>query len=167
MPKEELQVTTVAEHRNREPEGFLTKCPSGLVVKMRRTLDLHVLLKSGRIPNPLATIVQSMIDRGDVELDPSKVEGKAMQQMLAMVDECVVKAVIAPKIILLGEGDELPEDALDISEVDPDDRMFIYSVAQGGAADLDNFRAQQDRVMASVPDVKRVPAATKRTTKRK
>lgn len=166
MPNEELKVTTVSEHRSREPEGFLVKCPSGLVVKMRRTLDLFVLLKTGRIPNPLGSMVQSMMDKGAVDMgELSSVSGAAMQQFLAMMDDCVVKAVISPKIVLVSGDQEMPEDALDITEVDPDDRMFIYSVAQGGAADLAKFRDEQNAVMASLPDGQGVPKPAKRPAK--
>lgn len=161
---EALIPTSVSEWRTTPIEGFVLKLPSGKSVKMRRTLDMFELLRQGRIPNPLAGVVRKMMDGGgkptnmkDIADDP-----KALEQFLDLLNSAVARAVIEPRVVVTEDGNP-PEDALDVTEIDMDDRMYIFAVAQGGATDLEQFRKQQDEFMASVQDVPRVPNKTKRT----
>lgn len=107
MPGEDpqVQVTSAAEWgaKKEEPveDGILVPLPSGNVVRVRRTMDMMALLRAGRIPNPLAGIVQKMIDTGNVDLAGAMKKtgpesAKASQQLLDLLDGTWMNAVMEP-----------------------------------------------------------------------
>lgn len=160
--------TSVSEWRSKPVEGFVVALPSGKSVKMRRTLDMFELLRQGRIPNPLAGAVRKMMDGGNKNIDVSAIaqDPKALEQFLDMLNSAVARAILEPKVVMTEDGNP-PEDALDVTEIDLDDRMFIFMVAQGGATDLEQFRNQQDEFMATAQDGQGVPSKAKRPARSK
>lgn len=107
MPGEgtDLQVTSASEWSTKKPtpeeDGFLAPLPSGNVVRVRRTMDMLPLLRAGRIPNPLAGVVQKMIDTGGIDLAGAMQRTgpeatKASQQLLDLLDETWMRAVTSP-----------------------------------------------------------------------
>lgn len=191
-PTEDLQVTTRSQWKGVQKEGVLTPLPSGNVVRVRRSMDLLDLMKAGKIPNPLAGLVQGMIDKRKVEITNEDLDPDTLMEAMRFIDDAVVKAVTEPKLIVPPQP-ELDEDAtayskrldqwkLDIDDpasddydpegvpltwLDMDDRMFVFVFAQGFAADLESFREETATALARVPDGPPVPKPTKRTTPRK
>jgi hypothetical protein len=148
--------TSAAAWRSARKQGFLVTLPSGQTVKIRRTLDLFERLRDGRIPNPLAGIVVEMIENKREQVDMSKLDGTSLGQMLALIDDTITKMMIEPQVVLepvdAPLGWEAPEGFISTSDIEIDDKMFLFNVAQGGTADLATFRAQAAAFMGSVPD---------------
>lgn len=152
-------------------DGFVTELPSGNVVKMRRTLDLPVLLQTGQIPNPLAHIVQGMMQQGTSEFPKEMQDMKAVQQLMELLDSTVERCFIEPQVsrpIPKGRDPEIGPNETDeefmarLSEWKPEagkvsifdielpDKMYVFSVAQGAAADLARFRQESAAALGDV-----------------
>lgn len=185
-------------------EGFIADLPSGNVVLMTRTMEMPILLKTGKIPNPLAGIVQKMIDTRNPEYPQEAMDTEVMMQLLDLMHETIVRSVIEPPFdmpaprIRGGKDIETAEDYQQrLSEWKPDftedgakqhaelghdddsgcdcerkisvwdmfmdDRLYIFAVAQGAAADLASFRAEQERHVAGLQAGEGVRVPTKRT----
>lgn len=171
-------------------EGFVTELPSGNVVRMTRRLDMTAMLTDGKIPNPLAGVVQKMID----ERDPLGLvkngndDPRVSQQLLDLVNQIVIENVIEPpmagpeprgKVKDEATGKFIPESAEEyqdrllnwqcpeghvaVFQLTLEDRFYIFSVAQGAAADLARFRSESKRVMGNVSKSEGVRKQTKRT----
>lgn len=104
MP-ESPQVTTAAEWQSAATDGFIQTLPSGRVVKVRRTMDMMALLKTGQLPNALAAIVNEVIrDAGkgkttslqDVNLE-ALAEGDNLRDLILFQEDIVVKMLVEPK----------------------------------------------------------------------
>lgn len=172
-----------------EVDGFITELPSGNRIKMARSMDMPTMLASGRIPNPLAGVVQRMIDNRDrtgLPLD-AKTDPKIQMQLLGVIQETVIACVIEPPIagppgrgrMKNEQGDFIEEDAdayherinqwecpdghVSIFDVSMEDQAYIFAVAQGAAADLAQFRQVSKRSVADVSGVEGVRKPTKRT----
>jgi hypothetical protein len=155
-------------------QGFIATLPSGNVVRMRRTLDLPILLRAGKIPNPLADIVRQMLDTGNTQFPREAAEDStALQQLLDLIDQNCVNAVIEPKVSApdprgINETFEewqeranawLPEPGtLSVFRIDMPDKLYIYAVAQGAAANLARFRDESEGFMAGLADEQDVPS---------
>lgn len=162
-------------------EGFIVDLPSGNVVRMTRTMDMAHLLKMGKIPNPLAGIVQGMIDQRTDKF-PDDMDTGAISQLLDLMNEMAVRCIIEPPFAMpdrrkpdeTGEQyqDRLsqwqaPEGKVSVWDLSPEDRQYIFAISQGAAADLASFRAWQEELVASLQDGAGVPKPTKRTTRAK
>lgn len=177
-------VATSAQDWNKaavpEEEGFTVELPSGNAVMMRRTLDLPVLLRTGQIPNPLAAIVRRMMDTLDPNFKTGELTGETLWQFLDLIDTTIVRCVISPKLSTPERrqkkqtweewADEVaawePDpNTVSIFDVEMNDKLFIFSLAQGMAADLASFRGIQNAAMASLQasgDVEEPPRRTPR-----
>ena len=182
MPKEEtqeevklpetLQPTSVEDWGKKEvapaeDEGFIIELPSGNVVKVRRTLDLIVLLKAGRIPNPLAGVVQRMIDTKSTDFPTEEMDGQMVEQLYDLLARNAVKMMISPPVDMPearmpGEKADAYQKRLEswkpaqgklsVFEIDMNDLLFMMGVGQGQAADLASFREEQAGGMAPAQD---------------
>lgn len=162
-------------------EGFVTELPSGNVVRMRRTLDLPVLLRSGQIPNPLAQIVRRMMDTQNPNFSTTEMTGEVLWQFMDLIDNTTMRCIVEPKLsspprrkkkesweewtesIMAWEPEE---GTVSIFAIDLNDKLFVFALSQGMAADLASFREQTDAAMASLQtggDVPRSPRGTSRT----
>ena len=141
------------------------------------------MLKDGRIPNPLATIINEMVaKKGQANIRADEMAPAELYEMLKLVDDVVSRAVLEPLVAVapqkyLLEPDEdgspklnperlewvCPEGHLPTDEITWEDRLFIFGVALGGATDLETFRAQQASAMAVVSDVSDVPVQAQPT----
>lgn len=152
--------------------GFVIELPSGKKFRMIRSLDLMAALKAGVIPNPLRETLSKMIEEKQPIMPAEKRQDpRVMTQMDTLVEETVCKASIDPRVFRVPEGQDpqtwYPDEPNSISIVDlsPDDRLFIYTVAQGGATDVEGFRRQQEELMAALANGRKVQLPTKRTTR--
>jgi hypothetical protein len=176
--------TSAEEWMSDGVEGLVIDLPSGKTVRCKRTMDMLTLLKAGKIPNPLAGVMQSMIDRGQTMPSMEDLDPGSIIEMLKMIDETVVDAVTEPKFIAPPQpteeedgdtykarlkvwGSEMHEGRVPLTKLSLEDRMFIFAFAQGFAADLKTFREQQEDGMASMADVSKAQAKAKRPPRRK
>jgi hypothetical protein len=84
-----------------QADGFVVELPSGNFAKIRRTLDLPTLLRSGQIPNPLAGIVRKAMAEGDPDIlknIPQEKSGPVMEQLLDLMDTVVCRSMIEPRV---------------------------------------------------------------------
>lgn len=175
------QITSAASWQTAtEAEGLVTELPSGKVVMLVRKLDLPVMLRAGRIPNPLSGIIQKMIGSGQKGAMPEEAmtDPVVFEQMMDMVDVSVCSAMVEPKamrppikgkrlnsLMTTPETDEeFAErcekfDAIlaspDFNTISTDwmsleDKIFIFFFSQGGAADLATFRSTTNNALAAI-----------------
>lgn len=128
-----------------------------------RKEDMTVLVFEGRVPMPMLTAVQKMIEMPNATpVERIEALGKENGQTLVNVlREHACKVVLKPKFVLEDDGslDSLPVSYLDINEL-----MMIWSatavVPKIGAASAARFRARAAADDApAVPAVEAVPAA--------
>ncbi len=150
-------VTSPEAWNSERLRGFAVTLPSGNTVFVKRTMDLLVLLKAGRIPNPLADAIQKQIDTGSPNFNISNMDEQALEQLLELIDHTVVKMVIKPPVALVPEGEDgrvwqPPEGHISIADFSPDDRFFLFQISQGGVTDLTSFRKQQEDIVSHLAD---------------
>ena len=164
----DLQVTSAdawGTHAPTVEEGFVTSLPSGNVVRMTRTLDLPELLATGRIPNPLASVVKEMMSKGITEFPPTE-DLDTVEQLMELLNATFCKAVLEPRFTHPGprkhseemdsylarvEAWQAPEGSVAVYNVLLQDKLFVFAVAQGAAADLARFREQPGSDIFSLP----------------
>lgn len=171
--------------RTDDPEGFVVELPSGEFAKVRRTMDLPTLLRSGQIPNPLAGIIRKAMTAEDPALVQEIMQknlepGTMMEQFLQLLDSTCIKTMIEPKVsrpepqrpgeewddyMARIEGWQPEEGTVSVFDIEMNDKLFLFAVAQGMAADLVSFRAQTSAVVVGVQDGEDVQRAPKRTAR--
>lgn len=164
---QQAQITDASAWRSPRKEGLVVKLPSGNSCRVRRTLDLFTLLKTGQIPNPLRTLIRKSIEEHGKD-QPMQLEGlteESLQQMMELIDNCVIKAVVEPPVRVPPEDESdpsgwlPPEGCISIYDLTLPDKMFIFDVAQGAAMDLQPFREKQEQAIQSVRNGAGVPSA--------
>lgn len=141
-----------------QTEGVVVTMPSGNVARLRRTLDLPLLLRTGKIPNPLAGYVDAAIKTKNPAIKPSEGDNEAMVQMVVLIQTQLPRIFIEPRVEIepkTWDTDtqgvwEPSEDALRIEDIDPEDAMFAFAFAQGGPAEVASFREQQATIVANM-----------------
>lgn len=177
-PQQPQRPTSATEWRSSRKAGFLSTLPSGNVARLRRTMDLLTLLRTGTIPNPLRGIINEMIQgQGEKTLDPSEMSEEGFIQFVDLLNDTVVKCVIEPSVQKHPDAPKPPDDPedsatyerfqeemvaweqwepepgyLSTNDFELEDKMFIFMVAHGMASDLSSFREVQDQSVASVQD---------------
>ncbi len=161
-------------------EGQVVELPSGRSVRAIRLLNMEVLLRSGRIPNPLAAVIHKMMENRQTNFEAEDLQDpEVANQMLGMVDIAVEGCMIEPKAIrppvigvrpMTGATFEETEEAFNqrLQEFEDivgnpavyntvsteliglEDKMYLFFFSQGGAAELATFRSTTQRAMASV-----------------
>lgn len=162
------QPTPASLWKKSGPEGFVVELPSGQAVMMHRNVDFFAMLREGNVPNPLQGIISKMVTKiqgGDdtpIAVEPDE---EAMRAMFLFIDQMVCDVVLDPLIVMppIDPAEKAawqqPENTVSIDDVEPDDRMFIFQVALGGAADLERFRKQQAEAVEATQDVQVVQPA--------
>lgn len=160
-------VTDASSWRAARQDGFTMELPSGNVARIRRGLDLTVLLKTGQIPNPLAQVVNEMIRTQNPDFPTDKMTNEAITQMMDLVDKTCEKCFVEPRVEIRPPLPANPTDeqtaafntwqpsegAISIEDVDQRDRFFVFAWAQGAPADLAPFRAQTHPAVATAQNV--------------
>jgi len=149
------QVSSAKDFKT-QAKGHPLEVRSGNVALVRRP-GIQVFIKSGMVPNSLMPIIQKALAAGEKakDLDFSEIaeDAKKLEDVLDLVDKVTCYCVIEPKVLPVPENvEDRDEEALYVDEVNFDDKVFIYQYAVGGTADLESFRAEQARLMGSVPD---------------
>lgn len=200
--EEVLEVTPVSEWGKAAEvpeEGMPVKLPSGNVCRIRRTMDMMTMLQAGKIPNPLAKIINEMIESGGSDFTKAAQEAEdpeAVRQLFDMLNQTIAKAFVEPKVssppsrekgepwveylarIALPVREEGETKAafdkrywkswhkkgtLCANDIDMQDKLYVFAVAQGAAADLARFREESESAMGALQASKPVVKPTKRT----
>lgn len=153
MPSTRKKVTTVTAWKA-AAKGTEVEVPSGNVALLRR-VDPRIFMKTGRIPNSLLKIVNQAISGKEPDLDKLAEEvgedPTMLIDMMTMMDDICVEAVVQPKVSPVPPGGEERDDSvLYVDEVDMDDKMFIFNWAVGGSSDLERFRQEQGTMLGRV-----------------
>lgn len=169
MPAE--QQPTSAAAWGAKKKGFVVELPSGQFARIKRSLDFTILLKQGRIPNPLNGVIMEMVKNETTEFDMEKLDSETLQQFFTLVDDIVCQCFVEPRCQqppkkkahqddetydAMVDAWEPEEGCIHVNDVDPNDKMFVFSVAQGAATELAPFRkgpASDVEVVAPVQDV--------------
>lgn len=177
----QIQPTSAQEWGRKIEEGAVHELPSGNFARVRRTLDLLVMLRAGKIPNPLAGIVRSMIQTQKADFPLDKMDEQTLSQLLDLLDNNAAAAMVDPKVEVPprrneGEADEdynvrfekwdverLGRGALSAWQLDVQDKLYLMGLSQGRVVDLQSFREEQERAMAGLSLGSDVPKPTKRT----
>lgn len=160
--KAEQQVSSVADFKKKK-SGTIT-LPSGMIVQLRNPGGLRVFMRNGTIPNALLPMVEKSLNEG-TEFDQaeaaSKVDEKVIEEMMGMMDTIAVTCFVEPRCWPTPEKEEdRSDDKLYADEVDDEDKMFIFQWVSGGTADVEQFRAEQARHVASVSGQPKVVDST-------
>ena len=120
------------EWRVSRDEGELFTLPSGLVMRLRRVglMDLAAL---GEVPTPLVGLVETLLQRDEVELS---LEDFARYGEVAGL---VVKAAAVDPPV----GDEPDEGQVGVGELPMADRMAVFNWANAASRVLRPFRAEE------------------------
>lgn len=149
--KKTPELTPVSEWKKDVSEGAAVELPSGKVAKLRRR-SIFALVRSGQIPNELKAIVQSIISS---PAGAKAVAGENLEAMFAIIDIVATACFVYPK---LADGGTRPltADEIDISDVDFDDKLFVYLWSAGEVSSLESFRKEQDSAISVAFDGKSV-----------
>lgn len=167
MPASEPQITAASEW-GADKQGFVVELPSGRVARIKRSLDLSALLKQGRIPNPLNSIIMEMVRTKKQDFDIAKLDPDAMQQFMKLVDDIMCRCFVEPRCQQPPErlpGEDInayqeradawapAEGSIHVEWVSEIDKMFVFAVAQGAATDLAPFREAESADVEAVGSV--------------
>lgn len=185
-PQPPLEATPATAWRKKREEGFLTTLPSGNVARIRRTMDLLTLLKTGSIPNPLRGVLQKSMNKGGApqKVDLNEFDREALEQFIDLLDNTLASCFIEPKVQPTPEAPQKPEEATEeevaewrqklieweqwepdpgyiaTGDIDMEDKMYVFTVAQGMVADVASFRNVTTAGMAPAQNGQGVQDAT-------
>lgn len=143
MIDESLPVTSGSEWRRNREEGELIQLPySGKMVRLR-TVRPDMLLRLGKIPNPLSALMVDIIygnaegDRLDEFLSTQEGVDSALDMIESLRVVCTA-AFISPRIV----DDPADEDEISIDDVELSDRSYVFRLVFIPAEALKTFRYQ-------------------------
>lgn len=138
---DKLSPTSGAQWRKNREEGELIQLPfSGYLVSIR-TVQPDALLRLGKIPQVLSSLVLDVIyDRGDDDkfekfLTTPEDQQEALQMLESLRVVCTA-ALLSPRIVENPQAD----DEISIEDMDLGDRSFIFRLAFAPAEALTTFR---------------------------
>lgn len=144
----ELTPTTAAEWKRLKREGFIVTLPSGFVARLQ-PVSLKDLVRSGRIPDFLTSLVQQVIFVGKTpeELAADPELPKAVDQLYDIV---IPAAFISP--IVVPSTEEPSEEQLSVLDLDDVDAEVVFNLSTGGTGALRKFRDGQGADVAAIPN---------------
>lgn len=166
--QQQLPPTSAGSWKSPRKEGFVVELPSGNTARVRRTLDLYDLVRSGKIPNRLIKVVQQMMSKGgmkEADLSPENLDAETLQQMTQFIDTIATRVLVEPRCVAPPPNTEYPETwdppegCISIYDLSDEDKLYLFHLAQGGVADVEQFRVQQKAALAALQDVADVQSA--------
>jgi hypothetical protein len=166
---DDSKITPVNSWGRADVAGFVIELPSGNYAKVKRTLNLRLLLKAGKIPNPIAAMVQEMLDKKLPKLpsiDPTDVD--TQMAMLDFIDSQMCEVFVSPVVQMCPAGWDVdkqgiwkPQDGfLDVAHLSLEDKMYVFAYAQGAALDVAQFRETAHQAVATAQHGSGVDDAT-------
>lgn len=149
------EVTTPDQWVSPRRVGFPVRLPSGNVARVKRVMSILEMLKNGKIPNPLASHLEAWTSQGRSAFNIADLDEGAQIQAIDFINGVVMDAVTMPKVVVIPEGEsefsfEAPQGSITIEDLSWEDRLFIYQVAQGGVASVEQFRQVQEKYVESL-----------------
>jgi hypothetical protein len=147
-------VTAASEWKKVREEGFVVDLPSGKTARLKRTLSLINAMENGNVPNPLAKVVQELLEGKRTVINTNEMEEDEKIAFMNLITSEVPLIFVYPKVLMVPPGENAatwdPEDpdSISIADVSWEDRSFAYSFAQGGPASLELFRKAEKAVAA-------------------
>lgn len=135
------------EWRERRNQGVELVLPEwGDMVRIR-PMDATFFVKSGRIPDYLATTVDELINSSLNQVPvPPKITPDKTTEWLKWLDELVTYALVSPKVVSTPQAD----DEITIDDIGYSDKLFIYRFFGQPAHVLRAFRETQNKLVAVV-----------------
>lgn len=146
----ELQATPASDWK-KDAEGTLMELPSGKVARLRRR-SIFALMKAGQIPNELRAIVQNFISSPQ---GARAVAGENFEAMFQLIDVVAKACFVYPKLVDEGEN-ELDDDEVYVSDIEFDDKLYVYLWSAGEVSSLEAFREEQNSSISTAFDGKSV-----------
>jgi len=152
---DEQKPTLGAQWRKEREEGVLVRLPVSRRLVRLRTVRPDMLLRRGRIPDPLSNLVVSMIygkatnAQMDAFLEPREQVEQALETMDSLSAVCEA-ALVEPRIV----DEPLADDEIAIADLEYADMGYIFRLAFAPAEALSRFRHQPQAdvdVMADEP----------------
>lgn len=150
-------VTAASEWRSASKEGFVIELPSGKFARVKRTMNLLSMLEKGKIPNPLAGMISTMIREQKPMPDMQSADMESVGQLLELVNKQMLRCFVEPRVE--AQPDDWDEDddgewepsegAITLDDITWPDKMYVFAYAQGMALDLSGFREQQEQALAT------------------
>ncbi len=157
-----------------QPERHVVTLPSGAEIVVRKP-DLMAIMRHKDLPHELSSIVAGMISQATkqqqggkvVKVDPKAAEAQFMAVVLddplrhieAIGNVTLMLCGIDPKFV-----DKDPEECADnevsVSEVDLEDKAYLWNWAGGATSDAAAFRPGPGAAVEPAPDGEGVLAAT-------
>lgn len=140
---DELPVSSGAEWRKNREQGELIQLPfCGRFIRLR-TVRPDSLLRLGKIPNVLTTLVLNMLyDRDeDDQFEKFLANSETREQAIDMVESLRVvctAGMVSPRIV----DNPTEDDEISIDDLDLGDRAFIFRLVFAPAEALSRFRAE-------------------------
>jgi hypothetical protein len=157
--------TPASAWKKKTVRGTPVRVPSGnTALLVRRGMD--AFLQEGVIPNGLMPLVPKSMKKGQPPSDADMAgwveDPEKLKQIVELADAITIRCCIDPVVQAVPKDDAgniLPpghagrdENILYIDEVEFNDKMFIFSWAVGGTADLEKFREESAPDVGSVPE---------------
>lgn len=154
---QELKISSVGDIKKRL--GGIYELPSGIVVRLKNPGGLKAFLGSGKIPNALLPLVEEGFsdhrskkitadERAKKARDMLKDE-KAIEEMMAMLDNVLVQTIVEPPVYPYPAEGELKDPSLLYpDDFDDTDKQYIFQWIQGGVKDLESFRKKLEANVA-------------------
>ena len=142
-----LKVTPVSDWKKDLSEGSALELPSGKVAQLRRR-SIFLLMKTGQIPNELRAIVQNFISSPQ---GAREIAGENFETMFELIDLVAKACFVYPKLVDEDKA-ELGTDEIYISDIEFDDKLYVYLWSSGEVSDLGFFRREQDSTVSNLLD---------------
>lgn len=139
------KVTPLAQWRQ-AGQGVEIELPSGNVAKVR-TVSFGFLIRHGRIPNTLTTIVSEALN-GNAEKLNRLLGGEAtsLEDYAAfsqLLDNYCLDAFIEPRLFD-GPENDTPPDMVHVNWIDPVDKSWVMQFIEQPVTALRSFRSKQN-----------------------
>lgn len=156
------QVTPISAWK-KSAAGVPMTLPSGNVAIVRNP-GMQAFVTAGVIPNSLMPIVRDAIDKHKApQLDEVIDNPEMLRDITVFMDKVVMHCVTEPKIHEVVPDNLREDDKLYVDEVNDDDKSFIFQFAVGGTSDLETFRLERAKDLATVAGVPEPSSETLRT----
>ncbi|MHB0976901.1 MAG: DUF7391 family protein [Candidatus Aquicultorales bacterium] len=124
--------------------GTPVELPSGNTAKLRR-FNIFYLLKEGKVPNHLASIVQGFISSpAGPDLGALVQKKENLDAMLELLEITAKSCFVDPRVV----DNPTADNEIGFSEIALDDLLYVWGWAQGEAVSLESFREDQERAVA-------------------
>lgn len=154
----ESPISTASDFKKKR--AGVVELPSGMVVQLKNPGGLRIFMANGSIPNSLMPIIKESLDSGqapEAKDAAELIQEDIINDMMSMMDNIAVACFVNPRCWPTpASEDERDDEKLYADEVEDEDKMFIFQWVSGGTSDVEKFREEQARNVASVSGLPKV-----------